>query len=194
MDLPMSNADAFQKRCQSLENAFFTDLDQRLLQGLQEKLSEEQSIQKLGEASGIQDQQALAAMHRMGVTPGAVSAVRVFPLIAIAWADGTADSKEAAAVRAIASKHVDSGSEASKLLEHWLANRPTPEMLEAWEACANALFSGVLGSESRKLKEGLIAEMEEVASVSGGLLGWFASTASESSTLHRIKHALGLAP
>ena len=64
----MSNADAFQKRCQSLENAFFTDLDQRLLQGLQEKLSEEQSIQKLGEASGIQDQQALAAMHRMGVT------------------------------------------------------------------------------------------------------------------------------
>jgi hypothetical protein len=67
-------------------------------------------------------------------------------------------------------------------------------MLEAWEACANALFSGVLGSESRKLKEGLIAEMEEVASVSGGLLGWFASTASESSTLHRIKHALGLAP
>lgn len=194
IDADMSDANVFQKRCQSLENAFFSDLDQKLIAGLQAQVSEEEAIKRLGEESGISDSSALKAMHHMGITPGAMSAVRVFPLIAIAWADGNADSKEAAAVRAIASRYVESGSEASKLLEHWLKNRPTSEMLEAWEGCANALFSGVLGSESRKMKEALIAEVQEVANVSGGVLGWFASTQSESDTLHRIKHALGLTP
>jgi hypothetical protein len=116
----MSDADVFQKRCQSLENAFFSDLDQKLIAGLQAQVSEEEAIKRLGEESGISDASALKAMHQMGVTPAAVSAVRVFPLIAIAWADGNADSKEATAVRAIASRYIESGSEASKLLEHWL--------------------------------------------------------------------------
>ena len=113
----MADADALQNRCRSLENAFFSDLDQKLIRDLQEKLSAEEAVTNLRAESGIKDDAALRALHGLGITPQALSAFRIFPLVAVAWADGHADQQEATAVRMIAERYLAKGSEASTLLE-----------------------------------------------------------------------------
>jgi|688.fasta_scaffold02295_15 uncharacterized tellurite resistance protein B-like protein len=189
----MADADALQNRCRSLENAFFSDLDQKLIRDLQEKLSAEEAVTNLRAESGIKDDAALRALHGLGITPQALSAFRIFPLVAVAWADGHADQQEATAVRMIAERYLAKGSEASTLLERWLKEKPSSEMLTTWESCAEAVFSSIDAKQSNALKHQLVEEVDEVARTSGGLLGFGATTKSESDMIARIKKALSVA-
>ncbi len=188
----MSDAEAFNNRCRSLENAFFSDLDQKLIRELQEKLTAEEAVSKLRAESGIQDEATLKDLQGLGITPEALSAFRIFPLVAVAWADGQADAMEMTAVRMIAQRHLAAGSEASKLLERWLKEVPTEEMISTWESCAGAVFSSIGSKQSQDLRAQLIEEVNDVAKASGGLLGFGATSKSESDTIARIKRALGL--
>jgi uncharacterized tellurite resistance protein B-like protein len=191
-DCLMADADAFKNRCRSLENAFFSDLDEKLIRELQGKLSEDEALSKLRAESGIKDDAALQSLHKLGITPQALSAFRVFPLVAVAWADGTADAHEVTAVRMIAERHLGKGSEASSLLDRWLKEKPTHEMLATWESCADAVFSSIDVQQSSTLKNQLIEEVTEVAHASGGVLGFGATAKSESDTIARIKRTLGV--
>ena len=188
----MSDAEAFHNRCRSLENAFFSDLDQKLIRELQEKLTVEEAVSKLRAESGIQDEATLKALQGLGITPEALSAFRIFPLVAVAWADGQADAMEMTAVRMFAQRHLAAGSEASKLLERWLKEVPTEEMISTWESCAGAVFSSIGSKQSQDLRAQLIEEVNDVAKASGGVLGFGATSKSESDTIARIKRALGL--
>ncbi len=186
----MSNADALQNRCRSLENAFFSDLAQKLLAGLKEKLDLEAALVQFRDATGIEDKKVLEALYRLGVSPAALAALRAFPLIAVAWADGETTADEIATVRSIASRHFKRDSAAGELIEQWLIHHPTPEMLDAWETCLATMFHSLPESEAAALKQTLLEEINEVATASGGLLGWGAVSQSEKRTMQRIKAAL----
>lgn len=186
----MSNSDAIQSRCRSLENAFFSDLDQKLLSGLKEKLDLQAAIQQFRDATGIQDTKVLEALYALGITPGALAALRAFPLIAVAWADGKTSAEEVTTVRLIAERHFQRGSAAYELLEKWLSNPPTSEMLDSWETCLATMFHAMPASEAGALKTKLLEEINEVAGASGGLLGWGAVSKSEKNTMKRIQAAL----
>jgi uncharacterized tellurite resistance protein B-like protein len=188
----MAYADGFQNRCRSLENAFFSDLDQKLIRELQEKLTVEDAVTNLRAESGITDDATLRALHNLGITPQALSAFRIFPLAAVAWADGQADQQEVTAVRMIAERYLTKGSEASNLLEKWLKHKPSSEMLSTWESCAESVFSSIDAKQSTSLKRQLVEEVDEVARASGGLLGFGATTKSESDMIARIKKTLGV--
>jgi hypothetical protein len=99
---------------------------------------------------------------------------------------------EITAVRMIAQRHLAAGSEASKLLERWLKEVPTEEMISTWESCAGAVFSSIGSKQSQDLRAQLIEEVNDVAKASGGVLGFGATSKSESDTIARIKRALGL--
>ncbi len=186
----MSNSDALQNRVRSLENAFFSEQDLKLLEGLKQKLDKEATISKFQESTGIQDPAVLEALFNLGVSPAAVAALRAFPLIAVAWADGSTSADEIATVRTIASRYFKPDSAAGELVERWLATHPAPGMLEAWENCISTMFHAMPASEAKALKAKLIEELNEVASASGGLLGWGAVSQSEKQTMQRIKAAL----
>jgi len=189
----MADADAFKNRCRSLENAFFSDLDQKLIRELQDKLSAEEAVAKLRSESGIKDESALQALHTLGITPQALSAFRIFPLVAVAWADGQADAQEATTVRMIAERYLNKGSESHTLLDRWLNEKPSAEMIDAWEQCAQAVFATIDAKQCSALKSQLIEEISEVARASGGVLGFGAKTKSENDTIARVKRSLGVA-
>jgi uncharacterized tellurite resistance protein B-like protein len=193
IDAVMSDADSLQNRGRSLENAFFSNLDEELLSKLREKLSVDNAVAEFQTATGIKDPNVVAALHKLGISPSTMSAMRVLPLIAVAWADGQADANEIAAVNTIASRHFQHDSAAAGLLKNWLSNRPTEAMLDAWEAYAATVFASLSEGESQSLKAALIEEVNEVATASGGLLGFGAVSASEEKTIVRIKRALGVA-
>lgn len=186
----MSNTDALQNRVRSLENAFFSEQDQKLLAGLKEKLDHDAAISQFREATGIKDASVLEALYQLGVSPAALAALRAFPLIAVAWADGSTTADEIAVVRTIAERHFRRDSAAGELVERWLATPPAPGMLDAWESCLSTMLSAMPASEVATLKTKLVEEINEVATASGGLLGWGSISQSEKRTMQRIKAAL----
>jgi hypothetical protein len=190
IDAAMSNTDALQNRVRSLENAFFSEQDQKLLAGIKEKLDLDAAIAQFREATGIQNAPVLEALFHLGVTPSALAALRAFPLIAVAWADGSTTTDEVEAVRTISQRYFPRDSAAGELVERWLATPPAPGMLEAWENCLSTMFQSMPAAEAATLKTQLVEEINEVASASGGLLGWGAISQSEKRTMHRIKAAL----
>jgi len=190
IDAAMSNSDALQNRVRSLENAFFSEQDQKLLAGLKDKLDRDSAISKFREATGIQDLAVLEALFQLGMSPHGLAALRAFPLIAVAWADGSTTADEIATVRTIAYQHFKKDSAAGELVERWLASPPAPGMLEAWESCVAIMFRSMPAAESTALKTKLVHEINEVAAASGGLLGWGAVSQSEKQTMERIKAAL----
>lgn len=186
----MSNIDALQNRVRSLENAFFTEQDLQLLAGLKEKLDREAAVAAFRESTGIQNTAVLDALINLGVSPAAVAALRAYPLIAVAWADGSTTADEIATVRTIAARHFKPDSAAGELVDRWLATPPAAGMLETWESCLTAMFHEMPASEATALKTKLIEEINEVATASGGMLGWGAISQSEKQTMQRIKAAL----
>ena len=190
IDAAMSNTDALQNRVRSLENAFFSEQDQKLLSGLKEKLDHETAIAKFRESTGIQDASVLEALFQLGVSPAALAALRAYPLIAVAWADGSTTADEIATVRTIAYQNFQRDSAAGELVERWLATPPAPGMLEAWESCLSTMFRSMPANEANALKAKLVEEINEVATASGGLLGWGSISQSEKRTMQRIQAAL----
>jgi len=187
----MSNIDSLRDRASALENQFFAEIDAKLLEELKIKQDHENLISEFSRISGIKDLAILEAIRKLGVTPHSFTALRVFPLVAVAWADGTLDETERVTVNTLASTHfVLKQCPAGQLLEKWLETKPTAEMFNAWESYAKTLVTALSAHEADELKKTLVKEIHAVASASGGLLGWSAISTGENKALNRIEAAL----
>ncbi len=89
----MSSGDAFHQRGEALENQFFAKVDRELL----EKLQQKQDMESLRDQLKIDDSTA-SALRTAGVTSQSAAALRLVPLIAVAWADGRIEAAERAVV------------------------------------------------------------------------------------------------
>jgi hypothetical protein len=76
----------------TLEDAFFTKENARLL----EQLKGKQKREALREMVKVEDETFLDRLIELGIGPETVLALTLVPLIAVAWADGTLDGREAA--------------------------------------------------------------------------------------------------
>jgi tellurite resistance protein len=187
----MSDVDSLHQRGKSLENAFFSADDQQLLEQLRSTLSTEHSVQEFRAATGIQDEQVLSALTKLGVSPATLVAARVLPLVAVAWADGNADATETTAVTTIAGRHIPIDSPAHGLIKRWLSDKPSEDLIAAWESYTGLILSSLPANESQSLKRELLEEVQEVAQASGGMLGVGAVSKSEKQLLQRITRVLG---
>ncbi|MEI8211077.1 MAG: hypothetical protein WCI02_02935 [Planctomycetota bacterium] len=186
----MSDVDSLHHRGRSLENAFFTKDDQQLLDQLREKQTNENAVLEFRKATGIQDETVVKALVQLGVSPATITAARVLPLIAVAWADGNTDPTESTAVKTIAYRHFTSDSPVHGLIQRWLAERPSEDMIAAWEAYATQILASLPSTEGKSLKSELLEEVKEVAQASGGLFGVGAVSQSEKQVLQRITKVL----
>ena len=187
----MSNNDSLHERGSALENQFFAELDAKLLEELKIKQDHDNAIAEFSRISGIKDEKILESIYKLGVTGPSFTALRVFPLAAVAWGDGTLDEAERLTVCTIAASHFPvKQSPAGRLLEKWLENKPTSEVFDAWETYAKALVNSLSPSDAAELKKAIVNEIHAVASTSGGLLGWSAISSGEHKVLNRIEAAL----
>ena len=94
------------------------------------------------------------------------------PLVMVAWADGSLDAGERAAILARAEGvELAPGSPARTLLEGWLTRKPDPKLLDAWAQLVAGLAEQMSGEEVAALKAGLLDRARAVAGASGGFLG-----------------------
>jgi hypothetical protein len=181
-----------EERRHSLEEEFFRKEDERKRQALRARRAREEMHEALRHA-GVGSDALRDRLVDEGIGPEAIAALELVPLIAVAWADGHLDDRERAAVlRAARDTGVSEDQAALGVLEGWLASRPAPALLEAWEAYVRELCAPMDVPAKREFRDQLLGRTREVAQAAGSFLGLTSGiSAREQAVLERLERAFG---
>ena len=165
-------SDSLHDRGKAMENSFFRQQDQELLQKLRDEMAASDKREALSRASGMVDEVALDALISNNVSPESVTALALVPLVAIAWADKKMESAEVDAILKAASEAgITEGSASYQVLQNWLKEHPGDELLQAWKGYVNALKSSLESAAFSQLGNSIMLRAETVANAAGGFLG-----------------------
>lgn len=160
------------ERGRKAEEEFFHREDQRLIERLRALKAKETARDSLSKASGITNAAVLDKLLMLEIPSETVAALSVVPLVEVAWADGSLDAKERAAVLAhVADAGFAPGSAEHVLLEAWLQKRPDPKLLVAWTHLVEGMCEKLSPDEMGRMKSTLLERARSVARASGGTLG-----------------------
>lgn len=184
--------DDLKSRGQAMENLFFENRDQELLNKLRAEMEGQGTQESLKAASGISDADALKALTDQGVTAESLSALSLIPLVTVAWSDGSLDGKEKEAIlKAAQSSGVETGTGSYSLLESWLASKPDAGLLDAWKGYVLALKEQLDETALAQVKSSILNRSQNVAEAAGGFLGLGSVSESEKKALSDLEAAFG---
>ena len=128
----------------------------------------------------------------LGLEPHTVLALQLVPLAAIAWADGTIEPREREAVlKAAAAQGVPPDSVAGKILDSWLMQRPSAELVDAWKRQMRALWPSLSQKERDEIRVAARERARSVAEAAGGFLGLTSKISpQEKAVLDELERAL----
>jgi hypothetical protein len=156
---------------QALEEAFFRDVDEMIVRRLRSE-AESEDAHKLLQSTGLHDPTLIEELTKLGVTAEGLVAMRLVPLVMIAWARDGVDPKERSVVMAEAYRFgVVEGSVAGVLLEHWLTHKPPLAIYDAWRRYMESELATMSLVAKAKLIALMESQMQAVANASGGVLG-----------------------
>ncbi len=175
----------------NLEERFFSDLDQQLLAKIRNQQSTTETAEAIMKITGIVDEALAREISQVGITPETLTAFRLVPLIAVAWADDSLSDKERTSIFAAAEKSgISDGEPSMAILREWLRKRPTSDLLDAWCDYAKSLSLSLNGELRAVLKKEILQQVHAVARASGGLLGIAAESESEKAVIGKVESAL----
>jgi hypothetical protein len=164
--------DALHKQGQALENQFFAQVDQKLLEQLRARLANKPERDMLAEISGIQNPVLLDKMLALGLNAGTFASLTIVPLAAVAWADGTIDARERKAILDAAEQHnIKPNGPGHQFLSQWLQHPVEAELIATWKAYVVELHKALDATAFTKLRDEILGLAEKVADASGGILG-----------------------
>ncbi len=181
-------SDAFSDRARSYEEGYFRNKDADLVNRLRSVFEAKRTREELSKVSGITNEQVLDRLVNLSLSGEMLTVFRLYPLVEIAWADGSFDKAEAEAVIHAAVKlGVPRESQAIKRLEEWLHRGPNEDARAAWRLFAAELCKVLNPKELAAFREDLLKNAKAVAEASGGLLGVFFQVSSGE---HRVLEAI----
>ena len=187
----MSHHD-FKERGDALENLFFANQDQQLIEQFREKHARAERKEALTEASGIKNDSVLDTLLEINITAESLAAMSLFPMIAVAWADKEMEDDEVRAIlRAAEDTGIDKESESHALIEGWLKKAPSKDVEDAWKSFAAALAEDLSGDAKEALVDEVLGRARRVASSAGGFLGLLSISAAEDAKLKELAKAFG---
>jgi hypothetical protein len=173
----------------NLEELFYKNLDNQLLDKLREQEELEQTSESIMKVTGITDKAVAAKMAGLKIAPDTLSAFCMVPLVAVAWASDDVDADEKYVIDQ-AAKSAGLNENCLKMLAGCLATRPSSELLDTWCAYTKALVATLNEGERISLRDHIVGQATAVAKASGGVLGIGAISSSERATIEKIKAAL----
>jgi hypothetical protein len=177
-------------KARALEDAFFFEEDQRLLESLREMKVLEQTTGLLSEVSGISDPRVLMRLAQLKVTPASAASLAILPLVAVAWADGSVDAVEREVLVDALDENFFFQTIDRDILEAWLAIPPPPSLLVAWEEFVGDLVFQLGPADRGALAAGILGHAHRVAGAVGNFLGFGGISADEQNVLDRLGRAL----
>jgi hypothetical protein len=175
----------------TLVDAFFFEQDRQLLKAFHERLEKMDRRTQFAQICGISDEAVLDRLIDLDITPEALAAMEVVPLVLVAWADGAVQAEERAAIlTAAAAAGIQPQDARYPLLERWLQRRPAAGMLEAWRHYVHGLCLRLDRPEIEKLRHEVLDRARKVAQAAGGFLGFGDKTsAAERTVLDKLERA-----
>jgi hypothetical protein len=187
--------DILSDRKRAMEEEFFRKRERELLERMKAERTRQTAKQALAAASGVQDEATLDHLLGLGLDPDAVLALRLVPLVEVAWADGHLDARERQAVlSALEHEGIAPGSTPHVLIQGWLDEPPPPAMLEAWTTYTTALSARLTEPERAALRAAVLGRARAVAEAAGGFLGLGKVSAAEQEVLRRLDRAFAAGP
>ena len=160
------------ERRNALEETFFAKKDRELIERLKAEKEESALKAELAELSGISDDDILGSLVSQGISPSTMAALSLVPLVEMAWADQVVQDRERKAIKEAAAKSgIVESSAAGKLLDQWLDERPSADLLEAWKLYVAQLVKSLPAGTAASLKSEVLGRAEKVATAAGGILG-----------------------
>ena len=109
--------DPFGDRRKALEDSFFMERDQQLLNECGSSSRRWRTRKHLAHVSGILDEQVLLNLVKAGVRAETLAAVTLIPLVEVAWSDGAVTADERTAIlKAAAESGITEGTAAYEML------------------------------------------------------------------------------
>lgn len=164
------SSDALDKRRNALEHEFFSRQNNAAIEAMKEQNAAKVRRDALAEASGISDSGVLQTLDASGIAAETLTALSLVPLVAVAWADGTLDAQERAAIEKAAAESGVSGN-ASELLASWLSEPPAPSLLAAWKEYVQGLKEALDADAYDALRTRILSHASAVSAAAGGFLG-----------------------
>ena len=178
------------ERGKALEDRFFGEKDQQLLEQLKAEMAADENRKALAAVSGVSDNTVLDALMEHNISAQSLASVSLVPLIAVAWADGVMEAKEKEAILQAAEKAgIEKESASLKLLENWMESQPPGELLDSWKSYIAALKEDMDPAAFGQLKNSVIGRAKEVAESAGGILGFGKTSDKESSVIRELEQA-----
>jgi hypothetical protein len=164
--------DSFATRRLGLEAEHFHKKDAELVGKLRAVFNRKLDREELRASTGIKNEEVLDRLLAVNAKGEMLLAFRLYPLVEIAWADGSADKREAKAVIDAAIRlGVPVKSAALEAIEAWLKRGPTPDGRLAWYMFAEELRKTLSTAELDTFRTQLLEGAKAVATASGGILG-----------------------
>lgn len=180
----------FEDRRRALEESFFRQQNEALTKKLRQEQKNREMKHVLAELTGVSDDQLLDDLIEAGVSAESIAAMSLYPLVAVAWADGKVEKQERIAVlRAAHEQGIVEGSAAHRLLEDWLAQKPSAKLTKTWQEYVAALKKTLGKSAMKKLEASIMERAQDVAESAGGILGLGALSKQEKQALKDLKAA-----
>jgi len=176
----------------NLEDEFFARENSALLEKLRQQAQHMARRDALRAVAPNADDALLDHLITLGLQPETVLALTLVPLAVVAWADGTIDARERAALlKAAEERGVVSGSPARQLLEAWLDRRPGPALLETWKRYARGIWGTLDEAHRAALRERMTGMARGIAETTGGFLGLGSKISpAERAVLEELEQAL----
>jgi len=179
------------KKWLNLEEHFFAQMDQRLLEKLRKEQSTTQTAESIMKITGITDPKVAAELAALGVTIETLTAFRLVPLVAVAWADDRLESNERDAILQAAEKSgIDPSEPAMAMLKSWTMKRPGAELMEIWCHYSKSLSASLNEATRAVFRKEVVEQVQAVARSAGGVLGIASISPSEKAIIERVERAL----
>jgi len=124
-------------------------------------------------------------LQAMGLERHSAKLVAVLPLVEVAWADGTIQEGERAVILTAARQRFGLEEEGLKVLESWLARRPSPEVADR----GRRLLAVICEQRGLSCRD-VITLSREVALAAGGWFGFGVIDAAEAKVIDEIARTL----
>lgn len=176
----------------SVEDLFFYQKDQRLVEARETLRRLQETKENLAQVSGIRNDAVLDKLVALEIRPETLATLFAVPLIEVAWADGEMDDKERqelfrfAEKAGLRKKNID-----PTIMAAWLKRRPDPALLDAWVQYLQALCGQLSAGERQALKDEVMADAHAVAKAAGGVFGFRKESTEEHRVLDRLAAAFG---
>jgi hypothetical protein len=172
--------DPIGQRGRAMEDVFFHNIDAQLVERLKAEAESEKGRDELIRNTGISDETLIAELVSQGISAKGLLALRLIPLVLVAWADKEVSDGERKTVLAEAAKlGIEESSVSHQLLDRWLQVRPAAEVGDAWKRYTVMMLDKMRENQRQAYVTELKRELHAVAKASGGVFGFGKVSQSE---------------